>query len=75
MDYASNTTKMINSTFCDVLAKFKILEKEGLIELVENKGRKKYPFIYKNKKVKHYKLTEKGNRIVELLFKIDEELK
>ena len=75
IDYASNTSKIIDSTFCSVLANFKILEKEGLIELVENKGRKKYPFIYKNKKVKHYRLTEKGNKIVELLFKIDEELK
>ena len=75
MDYAYNTSKIIDSTFCEVLRKFKQLEKEGLIELVESKGRNKYPFIYKNKKVKHYRLTEGGKRIVELLFKINEELK
>lgn len=75
IDYASNVARNIESCYSDIIKKFKELKKEGLIEPVENKGKKIYPFVYMSKKNKYFKLTNKGKKIVELLLEIDEELK
>jgi len=75
IDYASNTAKEIGFWLGGTLIKFKELREGELIELVENRGRNKYPFVYKSKKNKYYKLTAKGKKITELLLKIEEELK
>jgi len=74
VDFAGNVTKKIDATWCDVLNKFKDLERESLIEFVENRGKKYYPFVYKSKRTKYHRLTKKGKRIVELLLKIRTEL-
>ena len=75
VDYASNTAREIKFWCGGVINKFNELRKKGMVELVENKGKRRYPFVYKSKKNKYYKLTDKGKRIVELLLKIDGELR
>lgn len=75
IDYANNVSRKIMACWSDVVSKFKELREVGLIEFVESKGRRKYPFVYKNKKNKYHRLTEKGKRVTESLLKIREEMK
>jgi len=75
VDYASNTAREIKFWMGGVINKFKELKDEGLIEPTEKKERRTYPKKYPSKKNKYYKLTVKGKKVVELLLKIDRELK
>lgn len=65
MDYISKISRNIDSCLSGASKKFNRLKEEGLIQPVtEKKTREKY-----------HRLTRKGNRIVDLMLKINEELK
>ena len=72
-DYGNNIAKDERLSWSDVATKLKILREFELIEPVEPKGKKKYPFLEKNKRSKYNRLTEKGKRIVDLILKINSE--
>ncbi|KKM86280.1 hypothetical protein LCGC14_1280510 [marine sediment metagenome] len=75
VDYATRIAKETKACSANVIKNFKELREVGLIEVVENRGKKKPPFIYMSKKTKYHRLTDKGKKIVESLLKINEELK
>ncbi len=73
-DYAINISKEVDCGWSNASMKVQSLKEEGLVEDLENNGKKEYPFVKKDRKRKYVKLTEKGKRIVELLSKINMEM-
>ena len=73
-DYAVNVSRGITTSPSECLKRFKELKEEELVEPIDNKGKKYYPFVSKSKKRKYFKLTNKGKKIVELLLQIKEVL-
>lgn len=73
--YASNVLRGIDSNSSEIIKSFKILKEEGLIERIENNNVKRSSFVCKDKKKKHFKLTDKGKIIANLLLQINKELK
>lgn len=74
-DYAIGISRGINVSPSEITKKSKELKGEGLIELMDNKGKKYYPFVFKSKRNKYLRLTDKGKKVVELLLQIKEVLK
>ena len=73
--YAQKVSKELGFCWSDACRRFKVLVDEGLIEFVENKGKKCYPFLPTNRKNKYHKITEKGKRVAKLIILLNEELK
>ncbi len=71
-DYSMNVGKGIKCSTTGSLNKFKELKDNGLIEKIDNK---RFPFNYRDNRIKYFRLTNKGKRIVGLLLEINKEIK
>jgi len=70
ISYGSKISSQENITLPHSNKLMALLRECNLIEKVEFNDNKK-----RNKLIKHYQLTEKGKRVVQLLLQIEEELK